>query len=125
MSTESGRWEIYVRPFSGAAPAVGSQWPVSTAGGITPRWRSDGRELYYVAPDGKLMAVSIAVSGSTLECGPPVALFQTRIFGGGTDATIGPQYDVSDDGRFLINTVLDDANAPITLIQNWDPTRSK
>ena len=79
-------------------------------------------ELYYIAPDGKMMAVPITASGTTLEPGAPVALFQTRISGGGTDVSVGRQYDVAADGRFLINTVLDDANAPITLLQNWDPS---
>ena len=53
--------------------------------------------------------------------GTPVALFHTHIYGGGTDNNQGPQYDVARDGRFLINTVLDDAAAPITLLQNWHP----
>jgi hypothetical protein len=91
-------------------------------GGIFPKWRPDGRELYYIAPDGKLMAVPITVSGQTLEPGPPVALFATRIVGGGTDNNQGRQYDVSRDGRFLINTILDDAStSPITLLLNWKP----
>jgi hypothetical protein len=98
---------------------------VSTAGGISPRWRSDGKELYYVAPDGKLMAAPVAARGAIVEVGAPVALFQTRMYGGGTDLAAGTSYDVSDDGRFLINTVLGDASAPITLLQNWRPERAK
>jgi hypothetical protein len=50
-----------------------------------------------------------------------VALFQTRIYGGGVNLNSGPNYDVARDGRFLINTILDDAASPITLIQNWKP----
>jgi eukaryotic-like serine/threonine-protein kinase len=125
MPNESGRPEIYVRPFTQPAATTNraaGQWQASTMGGIFPKWRPDGRELYYIAPDGKLMAVSIAVSGQTLEPGPPVALFATRILGGGTDSNQGRQYDVSRDGRFLINTVLDDATtSPITLLLNWKP----
>ena len=127
MSNESGRNEIYIRPFaapaaSGAAanPAAG-QWQVSTAGGIYPRWRPDGKELYYIGPNGEMMAAPITATGTTLEPGAPVALFPTRIFGGGVDNGQGRQYDVTRDGRFLINTVLDDASSPITLIQNWKP----
>ena len=67
------------------------------------------------------MAAPITVSGSTLEPGTPVALFQTRISGGGSDNNVGRQFDVTRDGRFLINTVLEDAAAPITLLQNWKP----
>ena len=116
-SNESGRYEIYVRSFSGPD----GQWQISTAGGIAPRWRHDGKELYYIAPDGKLMAVPIRGQGTTLEPGTPVALFQTRIVGGGTYPN-RQQYDVASDGRFLINVSTDDATAsPITLLLNWKP----
>jgi Tol biopolymer transport system component len=126
-SNESGRQEIYIRPFaapaaSGAAanPAAG-QWQVSTAGGIFPRWRPDGKELYYIRPNGEMMAAPIAATGTTLEPGAPVALFPTHIYGGGADNGQGRQYDVTRDGRFLTNTVLDDASFPITLLLNWKP----
>jgi Tol biopolymer transport system component len=115
-SNESGRQEVYVRPF----PKSDGQWQVSTAGGIWPRWRRDGKQLDYIAPDGKLMAAPISVNGATLEPGAPVALFQTRIVGGGTNIDLGRQYDVASDGRFLINVATDEATAsPITVIQNW------
>jgi eukaryotic-like serine/threonine-protein kinase len=118
QSNESGRIEIYVRPF----PGPGGQWQISTAGGIQPRWSHDGKELYYIAPDEKLMAAAIAVKAVALEPGVPVALFQTRIWGGGTNANNKQQYDVTADGRFLINiTTEDDAASPITLLQNWRP----
>ena len=91
------------------------------AGGIYPRWRPDGKELYYIGPDGQMMAAPIMATGTTFEPGAPVALFQTRIFGGGVDNNQGRQYDVTRDGRFLINTVLDETAAPITLLQNWKP----
>ena len=94
---------------------------MSTAGGIFPRWRPDGRELYYLGPDGQMMAAPVTATGTTLEPGTPVALFQTRIVGGGTVSGQGRQYDVAHDGRFLINTVLDDAASPITVILNWKP----
>ncbi len=127
MSNESGRGEIYVRPFiEGGGGAGSGQWQVSTAGGISPVWRADGAELYYVAPEGTLMAAPIRVRGAELLPGAPVPLFRPRISRGGADVGIGPQYDVSRDGRFLINTVADDATlAPITLIQNWNPERKK
>ena len=133
-SNESGRPEIYVRPFvppsqaasadtlragSGQAPA--GQWQVSTAGGIHAVWRPDGRELYYLNPEGAMMAAPITVTGATLEPGAPVVLFPTRIVGGGVDSQQGRQYDVAPDGRFLINTELDSAAAPITLLMNWNP----
>jgi Tol biopolymer transport system component len=128
-SNESGRNEIYVRPFvpPGAvgtpAVATGGQWQVSTAGGIHPAWRPDGKELYYLNPAGEMMASPVTVAGGALEPGAPTMLFPTRIGGGGVDLQIGRQYDVAPDGRFLINTEVDAAGtaAPITLIQNWQP----
>ena len=86
-SNESGPYEVYVRSF----PGPGGQQQVSTSGGIQARWSSDGHELYYIAPDGTLMAVPITMKGAALEPGTPVALFQTRIWGGGTNATQGQQ----------------------------------
>lgn len=64
-SNESGPYQVYMRPF----PGPGGQWQVSTSGGIQARWRPDGKELYYIAPDGKLMAASIQVKGTALEPG--------------------------------------------------------
>jgi serine/threonine protein kinase/Tol biopolymer transport system component len=126
-SNESGRYEIYVRPFRGipSGAASSGQWQVSTSGGIYPLWRADGKELYYIAPDGKLMAVPMTASSATIEPGTPVALFQTRLFGGGIDVNSGIQYDVTGDGRFLMNMVLEDAASPITLLQNWAPGAKK
>jgi Tol biopolymer transport system component len=127
-SNESGRPEIYVRSFdppgATSAGAVGGQWQVSTAGGIMPVWRPDGKELYYLSPAGAMMAAPVTVTGSTLALGEPGLLFPTRVFGSGVDLE-GRQYDVAPDGRFLINTVLDSASAPITLIQNWNPEAKK
>ena len=71
------------------------------------------------------MAAPIAVNSANLEPGRPVALFRTTIVGGGTDVGAGTNYDIARDGRILINTVLDDASSPITLLQNWHPERVK
>jgi Tol biopolymer transport system component len=128
MSNESGRMEIYVRPFvppGTGGPAAGGQWQVSTAGGIMPLWRPDGKELHYLNPTGAMMATPITVTGATLDPGAPVVLFPTRILGGGVDAQQGWQYDIAPDGRFLINTELDSAVAPITLLMNWNPEAKK
>ncbi|MFN7983003.1 MAG: protein kinase [Vicinamibacterales bacterium] len=131
MSNESGRGEIYVRPFSTPTEAVPTGMPnravpVSLGGGIFPAWRADGRELYYLAGDGSMMAVPIAVKNGVVEPGEPVKLFATRIMGGGIDDNQGRQYDVARDGRFLINTVLDDAKpTPLTLVQHWQPSAAR
>ena len=130
-SNESGRNEIYIRPFVPPAPAsertapAGGKWQVSTAGGIYPRWRPDGKELYYLNPAGAMMATPIAVIGATLAPGAPVVLFPTRIVGGGEDTAQGRQYDVASNGRFLINTLINSPTAPITLLQNWNPEAAK
>jgi Tol biopolymer transport system component len=118
-SNESGRLqEIYVRRF--AKPE--ERWTISTAGGVYPRWSSDGKELYYIAPDRTLMAVPIETTATELSAGVPQPLFQRRIVGGGRNV-IGrrQQYDVAPDGRFLVNIESDDAPASsITLLLNWD-----
>jgi serine/threonine protein kinase len=114
QSDESGRFEVYVRPF----PGPGGQSQVSTGGGNSPRWRKDGKEIYYIAPDLKLMAVAVATQGTTFTPGTPEALFQTHITGGANRQ----QYDVARDGRFLINTDLADTSTePIHLLLNWKP----
>jgi Tol biopolymer transport system component len=120
VSNESGRHEIYVRPF----PGPGGQWQISTTGGIQPRWSQDGKELFYIAPDANLVAVPIAVDGPTLNPGRPIPLFRSGIVGGGREIYQRENYAVSADGRFLINVPTDDALAPpITLLLNWNPER--
>ena len=124
MSNESGRQEIYVRPFPGTN--AGGQWQVSTTGGAFPVWRHDGKELYYLNPAGAMMAVPITSIGATVEPGVPLQLFPTQIAGGGREAQQGRQYDVAIDGRFLINVVAAGApTAPITLLMNWNPAVKK
>ena len=97
---------------------------ISTNGGVMPRWRPDGKELFYVALDDRLMAVPIRADREkhTVEAGAPVALFTTRI-GGARAAAINGQYEVAPDGqRFLMNNLAGDVTAsPITIIMNWKP----
>lgn len=130
-SSESGRGEVYVRPFvdpgpGGGAPRFGSgRWQVSIAGGIFPTWSRDGRALFFIGPAGEMMASTIEVDGATLKPGAPVKLFDTRVLGGGNDNATGRQYDVASDGRFLIIEAPDVEASPITLIQNWDPARGE
>ena len=114
QTNQSRRFEIVVQPF----PNPSGKWQVSTDGGIQPRWRADGKELYFIAPDLKMMAAPIQVSGSSLEVGSPVALFQTRVM-----ADVPKQeYAVSAKGRFLVNqSVEESTTTPITLILNWKP----
>jgi len=118
-SDAPGTTEIYVRSF----PAGNGTFQISTAGGVQPRWRrKDGKELFYIAADGKLMAVDVKI-GPKFEFGTPKALFDSRIRGGGNIST-SFRYDVAADGkRFLIITSGDPtdaaASAPITVVLNW------
>jgi len=112
QSNESGRYEVYVQSF----PGPGGKWQISTAGGVEPRWRADGKELYYRAPDQRLMAVGIQ-NGSGFEAGPPQPLFQARF-----DMT--PSRDrylpTADGRRFLTVAPLGrEAMSPTTVVLNW------
>jgi Tol biopolymer transport system component len=117
QSDESGRHEVYIRPFQRAGAAV----PVSIAGGTQPRWRRDGRELFYLGLDRRMMAAKIALAagGQSVEVGTSVPLFQTLVGGAGIAQR---QYEVSPDGqRFLIDVPVEGPTAPLILIQNWKP----
>ncbi len=124
QSNASGRTEIYVVPF----PGPGRERLISTTGGSHPRWRPDGKGLFYITPDGALMATDISLQNDrqTLEARAPVSLFATRLASGANVLVAGPaakaQYLVAPDGRFLMNVALDDTNAspPITVVLNWN-----
>jgi Tol biopolymer transport system component len=113
-SDESLRGEIYIQGF----PDAGEKWQISGGGGTMPLWSADGHQIYYVAPDGAIMAVAVH-SGSTFLADTPHRLFipGIRLVTGVTRR----QYDVSRDGRFLVNI---NPSQPqimpsITLVENW------
>jgi Tol biopolymer transport system component len=110
-SDESQRNEIYVVPF----PGPGAKRRISTLGGHRPAWRGDGRELFYLAPDEKMMAADVDGRGRTLEVGAVRQLFESSLI------VDGPHYIATADGqRFLVNaTVEPKASSPITLVLNW------
>jgi Tol biopolymer transport system component/tRNA A-37 threonylcarbamoyl transferase component Bud32 len=111
QSNQSGRFEIYVQRFPDARGKV----QISSSGGAQVRWNPDGRELFYVALDARLMSVPIVAGPESIEAGTPVPLFATHI-GGAVRAAQKQQYIVSLDGqRFLMNTVAEEARIPITL----------
>jgi len=118
-SDESGRQEIYVRPFSpdsnGNASGAGGKWLISSGGGTQPRWRGDGRELYYRTPDGKLMAVEV-ITKPVFQAGVPRSLFQ-----GPSSVSSVDQWDVTADGkRFLfVAPATQVAQTPFTVVLNW------
>jgi eukaryotic-like serine/threonine-protein kinase len=114
VSDESGRSEVYVRPF----PVSAGISPVSTGGGRQPRWRRDGRELFYLSLHGKLMVVEVN-GGDGFRAGAPKALFQMRL---PSDFSWGSgNYAVTADGqRFLVTTPAGEAASPtIAVVLNW------
>jgi eukaryotic-like serine/threonine-protein kinase len=119
ISDESGSDEIYVREFSSGS-AQGSwdtagKWLISKGGGTNPRWRGDGRELFYVASDGKLMSVDISAK-PVFAAGAPMPMFQLPPGVSGAD--------VAADGRhFLIGVpVAQSVSVPFTVVLNWQTT---
>jgi Tol biopolymer transport system component len=112
-SDESGQYEVYVRPF----PLAEAKWQVSVGGGVDSRWRRDGKELFYLSLDRKLMSVQVEADTATFECSRPETLFQTNVAG---PFPLGQRfnYAVSPDGqRFLVNTAV--RENPIHVIVNW------
>ena len=118
-SNESGRSEVYVRSLAGNT----DRWPISSGGGLSPRWRRDGRELYYLAGvsvlpfgpsviDGKLMAVGVDAENGALRAAAPKPLFSVTVRQG--------QYEPSSDGqRFLVNAGRGSAALPVTVWLEW------
>jgi eukaryotic-like serine/threonine-protein kinase len=117
-SSESGRFEVYTIPF----PPTGARWQVSANGGGQPRWRGDGKELFFLSPDGTMMAVEIK-AGATIEPGTPHALFKTNL----QTSFTTDQYAVMNDGqRFLLmKPVSDTIQTPMTVVLNWTAALKK
>src|SRR5207253_3084627 len=101
-------------------PNGGQPKRVSIDGGEMPRWRADGRELFYVRPDGWLMSAPLAMAGGELQVGAVTPLFEARMAHGNTNGTYWHQYAVAADGqRFLVNRLVDEPSLPITIVMNW------
>ncbi|MGH9661272.1 MAG: hypothetical protein ACRD96_22175, partial [Bryobacteraceae bacterium] len=113
VSDEGGRSDVFVQPY----PATGGKWQISKAGGSQPRWRRDGRELFFVALDNKLMTAPIA-AGAGFEAGVPAALFETRM---GAPVNYGFKYSPSADGRrfLMLESREDSTPVPATVVLNW------
>ena len=112
-SNETGTREVYVQSF----PAAGGKWQISSGGGTMPKWRRDGKELFYTN-GGKLMSVEVKTGGSTFDAGTPTVLFENRAF-----ALRGPAaaFDATADGqRFLVPIPVEETTStPITVVLNW------
>jgi dipeptidyl aminopeptidase/acylaminoacyl peptidase len=130
QSNETGRGEIYVQTL----PTGGGKWQISSSGGGYPRWRRDGKELFYMdRPSfGKIVAVGISTAGSNFQSSAPHPLFDSGFSGAGFGhISVTNYYAVSSDGqRFLIprpesNLTADVTNTPITVVLNWTAALKK
>jgi dipeptidyl aminopeptidase/acylaminoacyl peptidase len=121
-SYESGRIEIYIRPFTGAQSSPVGKWQVSSQGGVMPRWRGDGKELFYVSgtgggPTAKMMAAGVHASAAGMQTDTPHELFPVSF-----PAAVLSPHDISADGqRFLVLEAAAGGPtvAPLTVVLNW------
>jgi hypothetical protein len=120
MSSESGRFEVYVQAFQGGdSPHVyGERHRISTGGGMLPRWRADGRELYFVSGDNRLMSLAVKFE-PVFQAAEPAALFRLR----SPIATLPTEstgFDVARDGQHFVVAVTDSTDSPpLTVVVNW------
>jgi hypothetical protein len=126
LTAVTHQWGAYytkaVQAFESGPPprTTGERYRVSLNGGSLPRWRRDGKELYFIGGDGKLMAVDVG-SGAKFQAGAPKFLFDAR-----TPGSTLTWFDVSKDGHFLIPVQLEQAaNAPMTVVVNWTAALKK
>jgi Tol biopolymer transport system component len=116
-STESGKPEIYVQSFPGGH----GKWKISAAGGDYPRWRKDGRELFYVGPDQTLMSVAVQHMAGGLNLASPQPLFKISLPQSGNASLPGYPYDVASDGQRILGfTPSADTEAQTLIVMsNW------
>jgi len=114
ISDQSGTSNVYIEPF----PQTGAKYQVSTGGGVQPRWRRDGKELFYRMVDERLASVTIKTTGKGLEISTPTVLFTSHL--AAASGVGGMQYDVSPDGqKFLMSVSKVEGIRPLTLVTNW------
>jgi len=122
QSNDSGRLEVYVQTF----PEPAGRWQVSSDGGAQVRWRDDGREIFFLALDGRLMAAPIRLdpAAQAIEIGAPAPLFHTHL-GRGVQTSNRQQYIVAPGGqRFLMNAIPEAAmTSRLTVVLNWQEGR--
>jgi Tol biopolymer transport system component len=118
QSNESGRFEVYVQPF----PGPGAKSQISAQGGVQVRWSADGKELFYLTPDNRLMSVPVQVDekAARFDVGAPVSLFAARLSGSPQNG-FTHQYVVSRDGRRFLIDALTEITSSITVVLNWKP----
>ena len=109
-SNESGEYKVYIAPF----PGPGGKWLVSSGAGYSPRWRRDGREIFYFTPDNEVMAVDVKPAVNLVEVGTAHPLFETFSYG------VFGRFDVTPDGqRFVVPFEAGEPSTAITLVVNW------
>ena len=130
-SKESGRDEVYVVPFdaarvlnpgsgSSASASGGGKWLVSASGGRFPRWRRDGKEIFYLSPASQMMAAQVEEKGNSIELRTPQVLFRS-----GVEAPSGAPYDVTPDGKKFVINAINEQSSPLTLLVNWTANLKK
>ena len=106
-----------MQAFVPGEPASGARWKISAGGGGQPRWRSDGKELFYLSTDHEMKAVSVTPGGTSFQAGPPATLFATKLQ---TTRPTTWQYDVTPGGeRFILLESVEEISKPMTLVINW------
>jgi Tol biopolymer transport system component len=118
-SDASGRFEVYITAF----PGTGAKWQVSTGGGLSPKWRRDGKEVFFLDVSDNVVAVDVNTVGNTVRLGTPHVLFHSA-----EGQTLqGGAYDVTADGKkFIVNDAdLSEESQPLTLVQNWTAELNK
>jgi len=116
-SNESGKPEAYVQPLSRS----GAKWQISTNGGSRPRWSRDGKRIYYVSLDGKLMAVDVSVAGDEFTAKVPRVVLQANM-----KRYVGNPFDISPDGHILVTVSMNQGEPlPLNLVQNWTAALKK
>jgi Tol biopolymer transport system component len=119
VSNESGKYDVIVQPFPDPS---GGKWQISTQGGAYPRWKRDGREIYYVTPSGGMIAVAV-MTAPTFDIGKSTLLFQTPLAFSGDPG--GSPYDVTSDGQQFLMSVPAANASPITVVLNWSEGLTK
>jgi Tol biopolymer transport system component len=112
-SDATGRFEAYITAFPGA----GAKWQVSTGGGLSPKWRRDGKEVFFLDVSDNVLAVDVNTLGNTVRLGTPHVLFHSAE----GQTMQGGAYDVTADGKkFIVNDAdVKEDSQPLTLVQNW------
>jgi len=123
QSDDSGHYQVYVQAFEGISPGTRRRWRISTTGGALPRWRGDGRELYFVTGEGSLMAVTVHPESTEFAFDAPQKLFSFRVL----PKMQWTLFDARPDGqRFLMNLPLEWSNASeINVMTNWTEALKK